>query len=292
MARGAAAAMVTPSGCTPRTHGGEQHRASAGQRLPVRGSAGGRPGGTHATSARSPGGSPASGAGSPPASGASGLDSTPSTTDPTGSTGPAAPPVPVGGAPEPGVRRTELAGARAAHPHRPHAPEKEYPFGLSTVTASRGQEGRHLRRPSSRSRGESALPAEQALFQGWFPHANQYAGGTRHRLRPPGPRARRTARHLVACRPLPRPCGRGLLHPPVRTGHVDAPAPRTVSASSPAPTGFADRVAPGFDDHGPLHRTDLEHLGPLHGPSLISDYDGTPTPYGIGLRDHPRALDS
>ncbi|MFE2019038.1 hypothetical protein ACFW9O_13470 [Streptomyces sp. NPDC059499] len=28
------------------------------------------------------------------------------------------------------------------------------------------------------------------------------------------------------------------------------------------------------------------------GPSLISDYDGTPTPYGIGLRDHLRALDS
>ncbi len=26
--------------------------------------------------------------------------------------------------------------------------------------------------------------------------------------------------------------------------------------------------------------------------SLISDYDGIPTPYGIGLRDHLRALDS
>jgi endoglucanase len=26
------------------------------------------------------------------------------------------------------------------------------------------------------------------------------------------------------------------------------------------------------------------------GPSLISSYDGTPTAYGIGLRDHLRAL--
>lgn len=48
-----------------------------------------------------------------------------------------------------------------------------------------------------------------------------------------------------------------------------------------------------FDDRG------LSYLGGAWntwdcstGPSLISDYDGTPTPYGIGLRDHLRALDS
>lgn len=48
-----------------------------------------------------------------------------------------------------------------------------------------------------------------------------------------------------------------------------------------------------FDDRG------LSQLGwtrnpgdSFTGPSLISDYDGTPTPYGIGLRDHLRALDS
>ncbi|MFD9500064.1 cellulase family glycosylhydrolase [Streptomyces sp. NPDC060035] len=57
--------------------------------------------------------------------------------------------------------------------------------------------------------------------------------------------------------------------------------------------GFADRVMQWFDDRG------LSYLGWTWnawdcstGPSLISDYDGTPTPYGIGLRDHLRALDS
>lgn len=57
--------------------------------------------------------------------------------------------------------------------------------------------------------------------------------------------------------------------------------------------GFTDRVMQWFDDRG------LSYLGWTwntwdcsSGPSLISDYDGTPTPYGIGLRDHLRALDS
>ncbi|MFC9860247.1 MULTISPECIES: cellulase family glycosylhydrolase [unclassified Streptomyces] len=56
---------------------------------------------------------------------------------------------------------------------------------------------------------------------------------------------------------------------------------------------FADRVMRWFDDRG------LSYLGWTwntwdcsSGPSLISDYEGTPTPYGIGLRDHLRALDS
>jgi hypothetical protein len=47
-----------------------------------------------------------------------------------------------------------------------------------------------------------------------------------------------------------------------------------------------------FDDH------DLSYLGWTwntwdcsSGPSLIPDYDGTPTAYGAGLRDHLRALD-
>jgi hypothetical protein len=46
-----------------------------------------------------------------------------------------------------------------------------------------------------------------------------------------------------------------------------------------------------FDDRG------LSYLGWTwntwdcsSGPSLISNYDGTPTSYGIGLRDHLRAL--
>jgi hypothetical protein len=46
-----------------------------------------------------------------------------------------------------------------------------------------------------------------------------------------------------------------------------------------------------FDDR------DLSYLGWTwntwdcsSGPSLISDYDGTPTSYGAGLRDHLRAL--
>ncbi|MET8771124.1 cellulose binding domain-containing protein [Streptomyces sp. NPDC004658] len=55
--------------------------------------------------------------------------------------------------------------------------------------------------------------------------------------------------------------------------------------------GFTDRVVKWFDDH------DLSYLGWTwntwdcsSGPSLISAYDGTPTAYGIGLRDHLRAL--
>ncbi|WP_458246478.1 cellulase family glycosylhydrolase [Streptomyces sp. MAI_2237] len=55
--------------------------------------------------------------------------------------------------------------------------------------------------------------------------------------------------------------------------------------------GFVDRVMKWFDDHS------LSYLGWTwntwdcsSGPSLISQYDGTPTSYGIGLRDHLRAV--
>ncbi|MFD8929036.1 glycoside hydrolase family 5 protein, partial [Streptomyces mirabilis] len=55
--------------------------------------------------------------------------------------------------------------------------------------------------------------------------------------------------------------------------------------------GFVDRAMKWFDDRG------LSYLGWTwntwdcsSGPSLISDYDGTPTSYGVGLRDHLRAL--
>ncbi|WP_078884110.1 cellulose binding domain-containing protein [Streptomyces sp. NRRL S-340] len=55
--------------------------------------------------------------------------------------------------------------------------------------------------------------------------------------------------------------------------------------------GFVDRVMKWFDDHN------LSYLGWTwntwdcsSGPSLISDYGGTPTAYGAGLRDHLRAL--
>lgn len=54
---------------------------------------------------------------------------------------------------------------------------------------------------------------------------------------------------------------------------------------------FTDQVMKWFDDR------DLSYLGWTwntwdcsSGPSLISDYDGTPTSYGAGLRDHLRAL--
>ncbi|MGQ5640353.1 MULTISPECIES: cellulase family glycosylhydrolase [unclassified Streptomyces] len=54
---------------------------------------------------------------------------------------------------------------------------------------------------------------------------------------------------------------------------------------------FTDQVMKWFDDHG------LSYLGWTwntwdcsSGPSLISAYDGTPTAYGAGLRDHLRAL--
>ncbi|MER6469629.1 cellulose-binding domain-containing protein [Streptomyces collinus] len=53
----------------------------------------------------------------------------------------------------------------------------------------------------------------------------------------------------------------------------------------------ADQVVKWFDDH------DLSYLGWTwntwdcsSGPSPISAYDGTPTAYGVGLRDHLRAL--
>lgn len=55
--------------------------------------------------------------------------------------------------------------------------------------------------------------------------------------------------------------------------------------------GFVDQVMKWFDDRG------LSYLGWTWntwdcntGPALISGYDGTPTAYGIGLRDHLRAL--
>ncbi|MEU6552147.1 cellulase family glycosylhydrolase [Streptomyces sp. NPDC046915] len=55
--------------------------------------------------------------------------------------------------------------------------------------------------------------------------------------------------------------------------------------------GFVDQVMKWFDDRN------LSYLGWTwnawdcsSGPSLISGYDGTPTTYGIGLRDHLRAV--
>ncbi|MGW2619145.1 cellulase family glycosylhydrolase [Streptomyces sp. NPDC001500] len=55
--------------------------------------------------------------------------------------------------------------------------------------------------------------------------------------------------------------------------------------------GFVDQVMKWFDDHG------LSYLGWTwnawdcsSGPSLITAYDGMPTAYGTGLRDHLRAL--
>lgn len=55
---------------------------------------------------------------------------------------------------------------------------------------------------------------------------------------------------------------------------------------------FIDQVMKWFDDRG------LSYLGwtwntwsCTSGPALISGYDGTPTAYGIGLRDHLRSLD-
>ncbi|MFG2638812.1 cellulase family glycosylhydrolase [Streptomyces sp. NPDC048362] len=54
---------------------------------------------------------------------------------------------------------------------------------------------------------------------------------------------------------------------------------------------FVDSAMKWFDDH------DISYLGWTwntwdcsSGPSLISDYSGTPTPYGIGLRNHLRSL--
>ncbi|MGW2363322.1 glycoside hydrolase family 5 protein, partial [Streptomyces phaeofaciens] len=56
--------------------------------------------------------------------------------------------------------------------------------------------------------------------------------------------------------------------------------------------GFVDQVMRWFDDR------ELSYLGWTwntwncsSGPALISGYDGTPTAFGIGLRDHLRALD-
>ncbi|MFE0509798.1 cellulase family glycosylhydrolase [Streptomyces sp. NPDC058964] len=55
--------------------------------------------------------------------------------------------------------------------------------------------------------------------------------------------------------------------------------------------GFVDQVMKWFDDRG------LSYLGWTwntwdcsSGPSLVSGYDGTPTAYGTGLRDHLRAI--
>ncbi|MFF4399034.1 cellulase family glycosylhydrolase [Streptomyces sp. NPDC001480] len=55
--------------------------------------------------------------------------------------------------------------------------------------------------------------------------------------------------------------------------------------------GFVDQVMKWFDDRN------LSYLGWTwntwdcsSGPSLISSYDGTPTAYGVGLRDHLRAV--
>jgi hypothetical protein len=56
--------------------------------------------------------------------------------------------------------------------------------------------------------------------------------------------------------------------------------------------GFVDRVMKWFDDRGLSYPGWTWNAWDCStGPSLISAYDGTPTAYGIGMRDHLRALD-
>ncbi|MEU6894649.1 cellulose binding domain-containing protein [Streptomyces sp. NPDC046557] len=71
-------------------------------------------------------------------------------------------------------------------------------------------------------------------------------------------------------------------HVPVVTGEI---------GENTCSHGFVDRVMSWLDGHG------LSYLGWTwntwdcsSGPALISSYDGTPTPYGIGVRDHLRAV--
>ncbi|MFF8194944.1 hypothetical protein ACF05L_29690 [Streptomyces bobili] len=55
--------------------------------------------------------------------------------------------------------------------------------------------------------------------------------------------------------------------------------------------GFVDQAMKRFDDRGLSYPACTWSTWDCStGPSLSSDHDGTPTVYGIGPRDHPRAL--
>ncbi|MCX4967630.1 hypothetical protein OHA98_23300 [Streptomyces sp. NBC_00654] len=76
-------------------------------------------------------------------------------------------------------------------------------------------------------------------------------------------------------------------------GIFDGPGVPGETGENTGSHGFADRVVRWSDDRGPSPPGSARNTwGHVPGPSLTSDDEGTSTPYGIGPRDHPRALDS
>lgn len=101
-------------------------------------------------------------------------------------------------------------------------------------------------------------------------------------------------------RGIPPPVARVPLSTPARTRAATSP----LSRPSPSPPAFRGgmgrehphprlcrRVMVNRRPRALVPRTDPEHPGLLLGPSSTSDYDATPTAYGIGLRGHLLALD-
>ncbi|MER5986050.1 hypothetical protein [Streptomyces sp. NPDC001787] len=76
-------------------------------------------------------------------------------------------------------------------------------------------------------------------------------------------------------------------------GIFDGPVVPGEAGENTRSHGFTDRVVRCSDDRGPAPPGSARNArDDVPGPSLTSDDEGTPTPYGIGPRDRPRALDS
>ncbi|MFE9725018.1 hypothetical protein ACFYQ5_15840 [Streptomyces sp. NPDC005794] len=104
--------------------------------------------------------------------------------------------------------------------------------------------------------------------------------------------------HLFRLLPGAVPCMAGTAlrttDPTDSTGPADLPSPPTdrPERASRATSSSSTHLCGGSTTRkSPPGRACTTWVRPTV-PSLISDYVGTPTPYGIGLRDRLRALDS
>jgi hypothetical protein len=128
--------------------------------------------------------------------------------------------------------------------------------------------------------------ATQPLMLGGLGYAGELDGWVAHEPRDP-------VRQLAASEHnygTLGPCDAGCLEAVLAT-HSHVPVVMGELGETDCQDGYIDRMMPFDDRHGISYLGWAWDIASCTGePSLITNYNGTPTAYGVGLRDHLRAL--
>jgi hypothetical protein len=147
--------------------------------------------------------------------------------------------------------------------------------------------------PSYRAAGMQALVnavrstgATQPLMLGGIDYSGDVSGWLAHEPR--------DSRHqLVAAEHnygTLGPCTAGCLAAVLAT-HKRVPLVFGELGETDCTQGYVDQMMPWADSHGISYMAWAWNVASCTGePALITSYDGSPTPYGVGVRDHLRAL--